>query len=216
MQVCPYAAVLAASFLLGQSLFAQATVEGKVELPRPSAERLQIQRYQNSAETPTGPPEAPMAVVYLEGNFSHVSSPPRGVSMAQKNISFDPGLLPIRVGTTVDFPNMDDTYHNVFSYSKTKRFDLGRYRKDETPASILFDKAGVVTLHCEVHGSMRGTILVLDTPYFQKSDPQGGYRLRELPAGHYVVKAWVSEGDVRSHEVDLKPGTTMHVDFPAR
>ena len=96
MQVCPYAAVLAASFLLGQSLFAQATVEGKVELPRPSAERLQIQRYQNSAETPTGPPEAPMAVVYLEGNFSHVSSPPRGVSMAQKNINFDPGLLPRR------------------------------------------------------------------------------------------------------------------------
>ena len=216
MKVCPYAAVLAASFLLGQSLFAQATVEGKVELPRPSAERLQIQRYQNSAETPTGPPEPPMAVVYLEGSFSHVSSPTRGVSMAQKNISFDPGLLPIRVGTTVDFPNMDDTYHNVFSYSKTKRFDLGRYRKDETPASILFDKAGVVTLHCEVHGSMRGTILVLDTPYFQKSDPQGGYRLRELPAGHYVLKAWVSESDVRSHEVDLKPGTTMHVDFPAR
>ena len=216
MRVCPYAAVLAASFLLGRALFAQATVEGKVELPRPSTERLQIQRYQSSAETPTGPPEPPMAVVYLEGNFSHVSSPTRGVSMAQKNINFDPGLLPIRVGTTVDFPNMDDTYHNVFSYSKTKRFDLGRYRKDETPASILFDKAGVVTLHCEVHGSMRGTILVLDTPYFQKSDQQGSYRLRGLPAGHYVLKAWVSEGDVRSHEVDLKSGTTMHVDFPAR
>jgi plastocyanin len=187
-----------------------------VELPRPSADRLQIQRYQNSAETPTGPPDPPMAVVYLEGNFPSVSSPARGVSMAQKNINFDPGLLAIRVGTTVDFPNMDDTYHNVFSYSKTKRFDLGRYRKDETPASILFDKAGVVTLHCEVHGSMRGTILVLDTPYFQKTDPQGVYRLHELPAGHYRLKAWVSEGDVRSHEVDLKPGTAMHVDFPAR
>ena len=136
--------------------------------------------------------------------------------MAQKNINFNPGLLPVRVGTTVDFPNLDDTYHNVFSYSKAKRFDLGRYRKGETPVSILFDKPGVVTLHCEVHASMRGTILVLDTPYFQKSDAQGNFRLRDLPAGRYFLKAWISESDVRSREVDLKPGVTLHVDFPAK
>jgi plastocyanin len=216
MRACVYVAVFAAGFLLDRAVFAQATVEGKVELPRPSAERLLVQRYQNSAEAPTGPPDPPMAVVYLEGNFPKTSSPSRSAAMAQKNINFDPGLLPIRAGTTVEFPNLDDTYHNVFSYSKTKRFDLGRYRKDETPASVLFDKPGVVTLHCEVHGSMRGTILVLDTPYFQKSDAQGSYRLRDLPAGHHVLKAWLSESDVRSREIDLKPGATLHVDFPAR
>lgn len=187
-----------------------------MDLPRPSAERLLIQRYQNSAEAPTGPPDPPMAVVYLEGDFSKTPGPSRSAAMAQKNINFDPGLLPIRVGTTVAFPNLDDTYHNVFSYSKTKRFDLGRYRKDETPASVLFDKPGVVTLHCEVHGSMRGTILVLDTPYFQKSDIQGSYRLRDLPAGRHVLKAWINESDIRSREVDLKPGTTLRVDFPAK
>lgn len=215
MRVCAYGLVLTAGFFLDRAVFAQ-EIEGRVELPRPSAERLLIQRYQNSAEALTGPPDPPMAVVYLEGDFSKTAGQSRSAAMAQKNINFDPGLLPIRVGTTVEFPNLDDTYHNVFSYSKTKRFDLGRYRKDETPASILFDKPGVVTLHCEVHGTMRGTILVLDTPYFQKTDVRGGYHLRDLPPGHYLLKAWVNENDVRTREIDLKPGTTLHIDFPAK
>src|SRR5262245_52865722 len=177
MRFCPFAIGLVATFLVGGTLFAQATVEGKVELPQPTAEQANIQRYQNSAEAVTGPPDPPMAVVYLDGKFPDVGSSARPAEMAQKNINFAPNLLAIRVGTTVSFPNLDDTYHNVFSYSKTKRFDLGRYRKDEKPESILFDKPGVVTLHCEVHGTMRGTILVLDTPFFQKTNLNGGYRL---------------------------------------
>jgi plastocyanin len=216
MRLSPYAVCFVAAFLVEKGVLAQATIEGKVELPRPSAEQLTTQRYQNSAEAVTGPPDPPMAVVYLEGGFANIASPPRSAEMAQRNINFDPGLLPIRVGTTVTFPNLDDTYHNVFSYSKTKRFDLGRYRKDEKPESVLFDKPGVVTLHCEVHGTMRGTILVLDTPFFQKTNVHGGYRLRDLPPGHYVLKAWLSESDVRNREVDLKPGSTLHVDFPAK
>ena len=216
MRLSPYAICFVAAFLVEKGALAQATIEGKVELPQLSTGELTTQRYQNSAETPTGPPDPPMAVVYLEGNFANIVHSPHSAEMAQKNINFDPGLLPIRVGTTVTFPNLDDTYHNVFSYSKTKRFDLGRYRKDEKPESVLFDKPGVVTLHCEVHGTMRGTILVLDTPFFQKTDVRGGYRLRDLPAGHYVLKAWLSENDIRSREVDLKPGTTLHVDFSAK
>jgi plastocyanin len=216
MRFSPYAVCFVGAFLFGKGAFAQASIEGKVELPQPSSEQLTTQRYQNSAETVTGPPDPPMAVVYVEGHFPNVANPSRSAEMAQKNINFDPGLLPIRVGTTVTFPNLDDTYHNVFSYSKTKRFDLGRYRKNEKPESVLFDKPGVVTLHCEVHGTMRGTILVLDTPFFQKTNLKGGYRLRELPTGHYVLKAWLSENDIRSREVDLKAGTTLHVDFPAK
>jgi plastocyanin len=216
MRFSPYAICFVAAFLVEKGAFAQATIEGKVQLPQPSAAQLTTQRYQNSAEAQTGPPDPPMAVVYLEGNFASVASPPHPAEMAQKNINFAPNLLPVRVGTTVTFPNRDDTYHNVFSYSKTKRFDLGRYRKDEKPESVLFDKPGVVTLHCEVHGTMRGTILVLDTPFFQKTNPNGGYRLRDLPAGHYVCKAWLSENDIRSREVDLKPGLTLHIDFPAK
>jgi plastocyanin len=202
-------------FLLKGRVCAQASVEGKVELPRQSSGVAMSQRYQSGGEVEAAAPDPPVAVIYLEGEFK-TTAPPRSAEMAQKNISFAPGLLPIRVGTTVSFPNMDDTYHNVFSYSKTKRFDLGRYRKDEKPAAILFDKSGVVTLHCEVHGTMRGTILVLETPYFQKTDAGGQYHLRDLPVGHYVLKAWLNENDVRTSEIDLKTGQTLHVDFPTK
>jgi plastocyanin len=197
---------------------AQAVVEGKVQLPPTPAERASNQRYPSSGEVAPSPPEPCMAIVYLQGGFLPKAEPQSSslVQMAQKNISFAPGLLAVQVGTTVEFPNLDDIYHNVFSYSKTKRFDLGRYRKDEKPGSVLFDKPGVVTTHCEVHEKMRGTVLVLETPYFQKTDSAGRYRLDHLPAGHYVLTAWISEKDVRTQQVDLKVNSTQRVDFPVK
>ncbi len=207
--------VLAAGFaVVAESTPAQ-SIEGRVELPKASAERGISSRYQGGPEM-TGAPDPPAAVVYLEGVFP-ITGPYRPVAqMTQKNLNFGPGILPIQVGTTVEFPNLDDTYHNVFSYSKTKRFDLGRYRKDENPGVVLFDKPGVVTLHCEIHGTMRGTILVLENPYFQKTDAQGFYRLGHLPTGQYVLKAWVNEKDIRSKPVMLTAGGVLHVDFPGK
>ena len=197
---------------------AQAVLEGKVQLPPTPAELAANQRYQSSGETSPTPPEPPKAIVYLEGVFpTRVEQKGQPVvQMAQKNINFAPGLLPVQVGTTVEFPNLDDTYHNVFSYSKTKRFDLGRYRKGENPGIVLFDKPGVVNLHCEVHEKMRGTVLVLETPYFQKTDSEGRYRLEHLPPGRYVLTAWISEKDVRRQAIELKTNTTQRVDFPAK
>jgi plastocyanin len=194
------------------------SIEGRVALPLSSGEGMVSARYQAPADATPDHAEVPAAVVYLEGNFAAKASPVEHsvIEMAQRNIRFSPGLLAIRSGTTVAFPNLDDTYHNVFSYSKTKRFDLGRYRKGEKPGVVQFDKPGVVSLHCEIHGNMRGTILVLDTPYFQKTDAQGGYRLGPLPSGNYVLKAWVSEGDVRSQPVEVKRDATLRADFPAK
>jgi plastocyanin len=210
--------VLAAVGLAAGSVRAQIVIEGTVQLPKPSFDRGLNQRYAASNDVPMAPINPPAAVVYLEGDFrlqqNNNSKAP--AQMAQKNIAFAPDLLPILVGTAVDFPNMDDAYHNVFSYSKTKRFDLGRYRKDEKPAAIVFDKPGAVTIHCEIHERMRGTILVLETPYFQKTDTAGRYRLEHLPAGKYVLKAWVAGDDVREHPMELRAGMTLHVDFPAK
>jgi hypothetical protein len=124
-------------------------------------------------------------------------------------------LVAVQRGAVVRFPNLDDEYHSVFSYSKTKSFDLGRYRKDEAPASITFDKPGVVKLYCEIHDHMRGTILVLDTPYFTKTDANGHYRLEALPAGRYVLKAWVDDETVHATPVELGDGAPLRVDFPA-
>jgi plastocyanin len=209
--------ILLLGFVAG-TLCAQGVIEGTVQLPKPSVDRGLNQRYNAGTDVALAPTNPPAAVVYLEGDFrSAVASAakPSG-QVAQKNIAFAPDLLPVLVGTAVEFPNMDDIYHNVFSYSKTKRFDLGRFRKDEKPTSVVFDKPGPVTIHCEIHERMRGTILVLETPYFQKTDTAGRYRLEHLPAGSYVLKAWVAGDDVRQHPVELKTGVTLHVDFPAR
>src|SRR5262249_47665028 len=144
-------------------------------------------RYQTSPQNQAQSATSCGAVVYLEGDLPKSSNRTNATAeMEQRNISFSPGLLAIQAGTTVEFPNLDDTYHNVFSYSKTKRFDLGRYRKGEKAGSVLFDKPGLVTLHCEIHASMRGTILVLTNSYFQKTDADGSYRIGPLPSGHYL------------------------------
>jgi hypothetical protein len=128
---------------------------------------------------------------------------------------FIPALLPVQTGGAVEFPNEDDTYHNVFSYSPTKRFDLGRYRPDERPVpSVVFDKAGLVTLRCDIHDHMRGLILVLDTPYFTTTDEQGNYQLKNLPPGRYTLKAWIDSNNTRSQTVELTAGGTKRVDFP--
>jgi len=203
---------------IAQSLQAQVTIEGKVQLPEPTANFGFNQRYSTNADLSAPASNPPAAVVYLEGDFSPVKkvTPEAPAVMAQKNMAFAPDLLAVPVGGSVIFPNHDDMYHNVFSYSKAKRFDLGRYRKAEKSVPVVFDKPGVVTIHCEIHEAMRGTVLVLQTPYFVKTDSAGRYRLEGLPAGRFVLTAWVEGDDVRTRPVELKAGVTEHVDFPAR
>jgi plastocyanin len=195
-----------------------ASIEGVVQLPPPTVVRALNQRYGTHVEGPLTPSNPPAAVVYLEGNLPANAKPASGpiAQMAQKNMLFAPDLIAVHTGGAVEFPNLDETYHNVFSYSKAKRFDLGRYRKDEKQSSVVFDKPGVVTVHCEIHDRMRGTVLVLDSPYFQKTDSAGHYRIDSLPAGHFTVKAWVNEADVREHTVELKSGARLQLDFPAK
>ena len=193
---------------------AEAILEGTVQLPKITPKVPNTARYQNTIQGEVAAPDTPVAVVYLEGNFPvRPATNGPSVQMQQKHYQFAPGILPIQKGTSVDFPNLDGAYHNVFSYSKAKRFDLGRYRKDEKPAAILFDKPGVIKLYCEIHEHMRGTILVLDTPYFVKTDVSGKYRLAHLPTGNYTVKAWLDEKTVYSKTVDLKDGETLKVNF---
>jgi plastocyanin len=195
---------------------AGAGVEGRVELPPPSPPPVTRPRYPVNATYTVGPPDPPAAVVFLEGTFAlpvSASASP-AVEMAQRNYQFAPGLLPIRRGTVLTFPNLDDEYHSVFSYSKAKRFDLGRYQRGEVPAALRFDEPGVVKLYCEIHDHMRGTILVLDTPYFRKTDTTGAYRIEGLPAGSFTLKAWVDDHDVREQAVELRDGAVLRVDFP--
>jgi plastocyanin len=193
---------------------AGAVVEGTVTLPVRPPPPLPSSRYQTKTGAEVGPPDAPAAVVFVEGSVDPAQADTRRVAMTQHHYQFEPGLLAIERGSMVAFPNLDDEYHSVFSYSKPKRFDLGRYRKNEQPAELAFDQAGLVKLYCEIHDHMRGWILVLDTPYFTKTSKEGRYRLEGVPAGHQVLKVWVDEDTLWERPVDLVEGGTLHADFP--
>jgi plastocyanin len=194
--------------------YAQTVIEGRIVLPAPEVPAISPPRYVGK-EGEIAPPDPPVAVVYLEGQFpaTATNTPPGTNEVWQRSMQFRPAVLPVRVGTTVAFPNGDDFYHNVFSYSKPKRFDLGRYRKEDQPALQVFDKPGVVKLYCEIHQHMRGVILVLDTPFFTRTDTNGFYRLTNLPTGKYVLKAWADEKRNPEKPVELEAGKTLHVDF---
>src|SRR5881396_1417404 len=110
--------------LLPVALPASATVEGRVQLPKSHAAPVQAKRYEIVTKGGVLSTQPPLAVVYLEGPFPNPASLATK-QVAQKDLTFVPALLPIRVGTKVEFPNLDDTYHNIFSYSPVKRFDLG-------------------------------------------------------------------------------------------
>jgi len=200
--------------LLPVALPASATVEGRVQLPKSHSAPVQAKRYEIVTKGGVLSTQPPLAVVYLDGSFPQPASLPMK-EVTQKDLTFIPALLPVRVGTKVEFPSLDDTYHNIFSYSPAKRFDLGRYRPDERPVpSQIFDKPGLVTLRCDIHEHMRGLILVLDTPYFVMTDTAGHFRLSGLPPGHYTLKAWIDSRTTREMPVDLNNGQTLHVDFP--
>jgi hypothetical protein len=186
-----------------------------VELPKSHSPPVMVKRYEivtrSGGVLSTQPP---LAVVYLVGSFPKPSLPPTR-EIAQKDLAFVPSLLPVQVGTRVEFPNLDDTYHSIFSYSPAKRFDLGRYRPEERPIpSQVFDTPGLVTLRCDIHDHMRGLILVLDTPHFVVTDAAGQFRLSKLPSGHYMLKAWIDSKTTRERSVQLTGGETLHVDFP--
>jgi plastocyanin len=196
------------------SLFAGAAVEGHVDLPKSRSAPVQAKRYEIVTKAGVLSTQPPLAVVYLEGNFSPPASLPTK-EVEQKDLTFVPALLPIEVGTKVRFPNLDDQYHNIFSYSPAKRFDLGRYRPEERPVpSVTFDKPGLVTLRCDIHEHMRGLILVLNTPHFVMTDTTGHFRLDKLPPGHHTLKAWIDSRTTREKTIDLKDGQTLHVDLP--
>ena len=167
------------------------------------------------------PPEATKytlserAVVYLEGNDLDQQKypiPSRNPALDQKNLQFHPQVLPVLVGTTVDFPNRDNLFHNVFSYSEAKDFDLGRYPKDDS-RSVTFDRPGVVRVYCDIHSNMSATILVLRHPYFAVPDNNGDYVIRDVPPGRYRIVLWYDRDAAEHRSVEVPADSTVQVDF---
>lgn len=147
-------------------------------------------------------------VVYLEGTGARsASAAPRTPQLKQINQSFEPHVLGVPVGTTVDFPNGDLVYHNVFSYSKAKKFDLGYYGKGKSK-TVKFDRPGVVQVFCDIHSNMSAYVLVVDSPFVTQPDDAGAYAFPELPNGTYTLRVWHPDLGDRSTTVTVTDGVT--------
>jgi plastocyanin len=206
--------LIASALLLPHAAVAETVIEGRVALPATRATPVVNKRYEIVAKGGVMSTNPPLAVVYVEGVFPRPAVQPVA-QITQKDLTFLPSLLPVQVGTRVEFPNFDDTYHNIFSFSPAKRFDLGRYRPDERPIpSQVFDVPGLVTLRCDIHEHMRALILVLETPHFTVTDADGIFRLSGVPPGRYRLKAWIDSRTTREIEIEVRPGEGVRVDFP--
>lgn len=138
------------------------------------------------------------------------ASPARG-TIAQRD-QFMPHVLPVQRGATVDFPNLDDVFHNVFSLSSAATFNLGRFPKG-TSKSWVFDKSGTVQVFCQIHADMSAVILVLDNPYFTIPADGGRYAIENVPAGEYTVVGWHERVKPITRTVRVVAGETTRLDF---
>jgi plastocyanin len=132
---------------------------------------------------------AQYAVVWLEASNATASAPQHKVVVDQRNLAFFPQVLAIRVGTTVEFPNNDKVFHNVFSWRDGKKFDLGMYPKGAVKR-IVFDKPGLARLFCNIHPNMAAYVMAVDSPYFAVSNEKGAFAIADVPPGTYTYHAW--------------------------
>lgn len=189
---------------------AAGTIEGRVVLKALPPKRVAT-RYAGSGPGAGGRVQEIPAVVYLRGDALKASAPPATrARMAQRDTTFVPALVVITAGSSVEFPNRDPFFHNVFSYSKTKRFDLGRY-PDPEAKTVTFDRPGIVNVFCEIHRSMRGVILVLDNPYFATVAADGSFRIAGVPPGKYELVAWHPDRGERKQPVTVPAAGTVRV-----
>ena len=148
--------------------------------------------------------------VYLE----NVPGPPPAAGptrqIHQKYQTFAPGVMVVVKGTTVEFPNDDKVFHNVFSVSKTARFDLGLYKSGETK-SVTFREAGVVDVYCNIHPQMVAKIKVLDNNHYAVTGADGSFKIKNVPPGTYPIVAWQAFGGEYRGEVTITAGGTATV-----
>jgi len=160
------------------------------------------------------PPPLADIVVWLESadNPAALPSPPRHAQMLQKDKMFHPHVLPIEVGTIVDFPNADPIFHNAFSNYEGQLFDVSLYPPG-TSRSVTFRKPGVVRVFCNIHPSMSAIILVLKNPYFVKVASDGTYHIPNVPPGQYEVHFYDERAAPLSlNQTDKQEGLKLVVD----
>ena len=210
--------VVAAAATLGwmprpQTPAATGAIQGRVVV-NDAPDRLSRPAVAELADHKRDPVDRRRAVVYLkqvpQEAFGEV--PVGRARMDQRGEQFVPRILAITVGTTVEFPNNDTTFHNVFSLSRVRRFDLGRYPPHKT-GSIVFNKPGVVPVFCDIHSHMSAYILVFSHQFFAVTDTEGRYTIPNVPAGTYTLRVWSELGEIERKDVTIPERETIEANF---
>ncbi len=193
------------------------TVTGKDELSEEIMHGRMMNRY-GSAQAANQHIEeyrlGDKAVVYIDSVGGPATFPPTAPhpQLNQRDLIFRPLVLPVVAGSTVDFPNNDNVFHNVFSYSQKKEFDLGRYAQGKSK-SVTFESPGVINVYCEIHQYMYATILVLQNPYFALPGDDGSFVIRDVPPGTYRISLWYGKKKVETKNVTIQANEVSAVNF---
>lgn len=195
------------------------SISGTIQPLAAQVEQSSVTRYTGQQIVPPdhhsgmASPHRSQAVVYLIPEEKTAVKPILpNPKIEQRDLQFQPRVLPVTVGTSVDFPNSDPVFHNVFSYSRAKTFDLGRYREGRSE-SVEFDKPGLIKVFCEIHNSMQAFVLVLDTPYFTVSNESRGYMLDSIPAGNYELVVWQEGVPETRKSIHIIAGEMLELDL---
>ena len=152
-------------------------------------------------------------VVYIEGPLAGAKPPEQPVKVVQRDAAFVPHIVPVMAGTTVIWPNEDEVFHNVFSKSQASPFNLGLYKKNDPPRSVVFDKPGEVDVFCSIHANMSCVVLVLENPCFAATDSKGHYAITNVPAGTYKLTAWQERLFSRTQDITVPESGDVKADF---
>lgn len=163
--------------------------------------------------------QQPPVVVFIEGTDDTTRARLRQIEtgssqphISHRNRQFSPRVLPVQVGTQVDFRNDDGIFHNAFSLSRTKPFDLGIYPQG-TEKRVAFDAPGLVRVYCNIHPEMVSNILVLDNSFFTEVSVAGRYHLADVPPGQFLLRTWSEQADARTQPLSLAAGERLTIDI---
>jgi len=204
---------LAMTFETEPAAQAPGSVRGRVSIGIPITAKRATSTYSRSVPTVVLAPESELrhVVVYVK-DAPHMTVAPMRAEIHQRNENFVPRVVAVTVGSIVDFPNDDPIYHNVFSLSRTKTFDLGRFPKGKSRGER-FDKAGVVKVFCQIHSHMSATVMVFDHPWFAIPDERGMFDLSGVPAGTHQITAWHERLGDTTLPLRVDPGRPATIDF---
>jgi plastocyanin len=183
---------------------AKASPKGKPSAPRPRpvaapAPAPAVAVIRGKVNVPKG---EPIAYAYVENVFA---PPRRGetVVIDQKNKNFVPSWAVIRRGTSIEFPNHDNVYHNVFSHAVGNAFDLGLYNAGTPAKAHAFQSPGAVDIYCNIHPNMAASVLVVPNDLYAKVQPDGTFVIRDVPVGQRKVVAWSPSTGLATQWVEL-------------